>query len=126
MGEGGALDPLREDSAAGLEGWLQGAGGEQAGGVIEIRLCSRDPEDLTLREARLLGSADVLAFEPLVPQAILDRGRADAMRLGLRRDEAPPPLSGLIVVLRAAKAGLEAAPTSPRTAKPSRQPKSGS
>jgi uroporphyrin-III C-methyltransferase/precorrin-2 dehydrogenase/sirohydrochlorin ferrochelatase len=100
LGEGGTLDPLREDSAGRLEDWLQGLGKAGAGGVVEIRLRSADPEDITLREARLLGSADVLAHEVGVPNAVLDRARADAVRVPIVPGAEPPEYAGLIVVLR--------------------------
>lgn len=48
--------------------------------ILPIRLRSPDPDDLTLREARLLGSADRIYHRPDIPAAILDRGRADAVR----------------------------------------------
>jgi len=100
LSEGGALDPLRADSADRIAGWLSGAAESASGGTVEIRLRSDDPEDLTLREARLLGSADGLAFEASVPAAVLDRARADAARVLLQAGEAPPAAPGLIVVLR--------------------------
>lgn len=99
LGERGALDPLNADSAERVEAWLAGAG-DASGGVVEIRLRSDDPEDLTLRQARLLGSADVLAHEAGVPTAVLDRARADAMRAILTPGEEAPAGQGLIVVLR--------------------------
>lgn len=99
LGEGGALDPLREGGAERIAAWLEGAQTE-AGGVVEIRLRSADPEDLTLREARLLGSADLLAYEAQVPAAILDRARADAVRQELQPGEVPQA-TGMVVVLRA-------------------------
>jgi uroporphyrin-III C-methyltransferase/precorrin-2 dehydrogenase/sirohydrochlorin ferrochelatase len=98
--EGGALDPLREDSADYLPNWLSGDHETITSGVIEVRLRSDDPEDLTLREARLLGSADVLAHEADVAVEILDRARADAARRIVQPNEAVRPSSGLIVVLR--------------------------
>jgi len=104
LGEGGPLDPLREDSAAGLQGWLSGDHAGTLSGVVDITLRSADPEDLTLREARLLGSADVLAHEPGVPAVILDRARADAARLGIAAGEAVVASTGLTVVLRAGPA----------------------
>jgi uroporphyrin-III C-methyltransferase/precorrin-2 dehydrogenase/sirohydrochlorin ferrochelatase len=100
LGEGGALDPLRADSADRLDAWLGGAADASPGGAVEIRLRSDDPEDLTLREARLLGSADVLAHEGGVPEAVLERARADAARVVLSAGEAPPERSGLVVILR--------------------------
>lgn len=100
LGAGGAIDPLHEDSPEGLAAWLAGEHQASASGVIEIRLRSDDPEDLTLREARLLGSADVLAHEPDVPAAVLDRARADAARRVIQPDEDVAETQGLIVVLR--------------------------
>jgi uroporphyrin-III C-methyltransferase/precorrin-2 dehydrogenase/sirohydrochlorin ferrochelatase len=101
LGEGGMLDPLRATSAGRLDEWLSDKASGPPGGVVEISLRSADPEDLTLREARLLGSADVLAHEPGVPVEVLDRARADAARVVLARGEAAPADGGLIVVLRA-------------------------
>ncbi|MBW8753990.1 MAG: siroheme synthase [Sphingomonadales bacterium] len=99
LGEGRALDPLRADSPERVDAWLDGAE-TSPGGTVEIRLRSADPEDLTLREARLLGSADVLAHEQGVPAAVLDRARADAARVMLAIGQAPPAEAGLVVVLR--------------------------
>lgn len=100
LGEGGALDPLAEDSSARLDAWLSGGHGDGAGGVAEISLTSGDPDDLTLRQARLLGTADVLACEPDIPPAIMARARADAARIDLTTGEEPPKGAGLTVVLR--------------------------
>ena len=100
LGEGGALDPLREASAEQVDAWLAGAGERSPGGVVEIRLASADPDDLTLRQMRLLGSADMIAHEPGVPEAILDRARADAARAKLATGEGPPQVAGLVLVLR--------------------------
>lgn len=95
---GCVLDPLDEASADRVGDWLDGAP-TAAGGVVEIRLRSADPEDLTLREARLLGSADVLAHEAGVPAAVLDRARADARRVTMAAG-AVPDVAGLVVVVR--------------------------
>lgn len=46
-----------------------------------IALRSPDPDDLTLRQARMLASADRVFHRADVPPAILDRARADADRL---------------------------------------------
>ncbi len=100
LGAGGPLDPLREASADRLDAWLGESPEPTPGGPAEIRLRSDDPDDLTLREARLLGSADVLAYEPGVPPAVLDRARADAIRVALTAGEALPARPGLVVCLR--------------------------
>ena len=55
------------------------AGATPAGRVVELVLTSSDPEDLTLRQARLLGEADTLLIDGAVPPAILARARADAI-----------------------------------------------
>ncbi len=99
LADGGVLDPLREGSADALDGWLEGAA-TQTAQTIEIHLISDDPEDLTLRQARLLGSADVLAHEPGVAAAILNRARADAVRVALAADALAPMREGLVIVLR--------------------------
>ena len=44
-------------------------------------LTSTDPDDLTLRQARALAAADRVYHRGDVPSAILDRARADAVRI---------------------------------------------
>ena len=92
---GGALDPLAE--AASVERWLA-ASGSVAAELVTIRLTSGDPDDLTLRQARLLGQADRIFYRADVPPAILDRARADAVRVTC---DAPPgdPGPGLSIDL---------------------------
>jgi uroporphyrin-III C-methyltransferase/precorrin-2 dehydrogenase/sirohydrochlorin ferrochelatase len=101
LAAGGALDPLDQGSARRVDGWLAGAGNAAGAGLIEIRLRSDDPDELTLREARLLGSADLVAHEAGVPEAILLRARADAGRKVLASGADPGAGRGLVVVLRA-------------------------
>ena len=98
---GGLLDPLDDRAAARLEGWLADPDAAALPPVVEVRLQSADPDDLTLRAARWLGSADCIAHEPGVPAAVLDRARADAARLAIGAGEMPPPRPGFTVVLRA-------------------------
>ncbi len=99
--EGGALDPFRDGSADNLTGWLDGDGeAAQSSGIVEIVLRGADPDELTLREARLLGSADVIAHEPDVPSMVLDRARADAVRIAISRGAPAPQLPGLVVAMR--------------------------
>lgn len=99
LGEGGALDPLREHGAGAVESWLDGAAGSSAG-MVEIVLTSADPDDLTLRQARWLGSADLVAYTPEVPAAILNRARADAARQELVEGVSLARSAGLIVIIR--------------------------
>ncbi|WP_298195702.1 NAD(P)-dependent oxidoreductase [Novosphingobium sp.] len=105
LAAGGPLDPLDPQSAGRLEAWISDAGVARSG-LVEIRLRSADPDDLTLREARWLGSADCVAFEPGVPDAVLLRARADAARLRLASGEIPPARDGLVVVMRMPDTGL--------------------
>ncbi len=101
MAEGGPLDLLQADPD--VDAWLSkgGVGDEsvrgetlhapqadppptlpfQGGERVSIRLTSVDPDDLTLRQARTLASADRVYHRPNVPAAILDRARADAARI---------------------------------------------
>lgn len=77
---GGPLDPMVRHADDAVARWLDGAA-PVAGRVETIRLRSADPDDLTLREARWLGQADRIHHTPQVPAAILDRARADAVRI---------------------------------------------
>lgn len=94
--EGGILDPFEEDSTNNLQPWLKGAADTQIGEVLEFTLTSSDPEDLTLRQARALGMADTVLHAPQMPEELLIRARADAVRLTL---PAKPPANGLTVIL---------------------------
>ena len=99
LGEGGMLDPLAEGAESRVEKWLANAGTARAG-CFELRLTSDDPDDLTLRQARLLGSADVLAYAAGIAPEILDRARADAARVELAPGQPVPSSDGLVIVLR--------------------------
>jgi len=88
LASGGPLDPLaeHEDPAAAI------ANSEAGPGRIErLELASADPELLTLRAARLLGIADRLYIEGEVAAAILDRARADAIRIAGTPPRVPGP-----------------------------------
>lgn len=100
LAPGGAIDLLGEASATDLPRWLDGKGAAGESRLETIRLLSPDPDDLTLRAARLLGEADRIYHTPGVPPAILDRARADAVRI---ISDAPPadPGSGLALWLAA-------------------------
>ena len=100
LGPGGALDPLREESVHAVDRWLAGRNGPQAISRAVVTLTSGNPDDLTMRDARLLGSADILLVGSGIPQAILDRARADALRRPLPYEGELPP--GLVVELRRA------------------------
>jgi uroporphyrin-III C-methyltransferase/precorrin-2 dehydrogenase/sirohydrochlorin ferrochelatase len=78
--EGGPLDPFDPRSPQRVQAWSQGAAFAPRGALFTLALTSADPEDLTLKQARLLGEADVLLLDGAVPAAILARARADAAR----------------------------------------------
>jgi uroporphyrin-III C-methyltransferase / precorrin-2 dehydrogenase / sirohydrochlorin ferrochelatase len=78
--EGGPLDPLDTQSFQRVAAWSEGTLAPVSGTTFAITLTSPDPEELTLRQARLLGEADLLLLDGDVPTAILARARADAQR----------------------------------------------
>ncbi len=98
------LDPLDSGSADRVEDWLKGPDKRDSEGFVEILLTSADPDDLTLRQARLLGTADYVVHPRDISEAILVRARADAERVVLEdgRSEDDPVSGdhGLTVVLR--------------------------
>lgn len=102
LGEGGMLDPLGEASADKVPSWLEGSDTGGPAASMEIVLVSENPDDLTLRQSRLLGRADAVVHERDVPGQILDRARADAVRIAIAPGEVAPARSGMVVVLRKA------------------------
>lgn len=100
--EGGQLDPLSENAADAVEPWLDGGGQPAPSGTVEIILASDDPEDLTLRQARLLGSADAIFHEQNVPRAILTRARADAIQrpIIMGQDYTEQRPGDLVIIIR--------------------------
>jgi len=103
LGEGGPVDPLRQGSADALGEWLEETTEAIPSAPVEFLLSSDDPDDLTLREARTLGMADAVIHEPKIADAILDRARADAVRIPIAIGEAVPRQPGLVVILRGVK-----------------------
>ena len=95
---GGPLDPLTDYAPGGVDQWLQAAEAG-TGSVNEFTLTSEDPDDLTLRQARWLGSADLVLYEVGVPAAVLNRARADAVRqvFGAELPAATPGRSTVII-----------------------------
>jgi uroporphyrin-III C-methyltransferase/precorrin-2 dehydrogenase/sirohydrochlorin ferrochelatase len=83
---GAALDNLEGDVVARI------LSGDATGPrILRFELTSPDPDDLTLRQARALASAECVCHRSDVPAAILDRARADAQRVVC---DAPPAQSG--------------------------------
>jgi uroporphyrin-III C-methyltransferase/precorrin-2 dehydrogenase/sirohydrochlorin ferrochelatase len=103
LAEGGELDPLRAAQRAPAKSGAQAGSPPSRGhnAMEAITLTSPDPDDLTLRQARLLANADRVTHGADVPRAILDRARADAARI----ETAAPPVdapAGLNVDVRMA------------------------
>jgi len=95
--EGGPLDPFREQDDDAISRWLS-SDANATGGRYSITLRSNDPDDLTLREARLLGQADAVVAHGNVPHAVLARARADAVRLH-SGDPVPPGIIVDIIII---------------------------
>jgi len=90
LAPGGPLDPL--GATIPVEAWLAAA--ETVAGRVETLVVADDPDLLTLRDARLLALADRIHHAPDVAPAILDRARADAVRIaGPLPDAAEPGLT---------------------------------
>ncbi len=98
LAQGGLLDPFVQGSAGRIDQWLESASDPAANRVHDFTLVSNDPEELTIRQARLLGTADAIVCDPAIAPEILARARADAARLTLGVD--PMPASGTVVMLR--------------------------
>ena len=82
----GPLDSLDVDA------WLEAPEAAVETGLVRLHPRSAEPDDLTLREARLLGRADRIYHRPDAPAAILDRARADAERIACpAAPDMPPP-----------------------------------
>ena len=79
--EGGALDPFVGESANRVDDWLDEKIDTASKPIETIELSTSDPDDLTLRQARLLGVADIIVLSGTIPDAILGRARADAQRI---------------------------------------------
>ncbi|MGQ3229405.1 MAG: precorrin-2 dehydrogenase/sirohydrochlorin ferrochelatase family protein [Blastomonas fulva] len=97
LAPGGTLDPLSDHAADAVAVWIAGGGEGVSAGRYEIAIASPDPDELTLRQVRLLGSADLVLHPSDMPPAILARARADAaMRIDDEEDGAP---EGVVVRL---------------------------
>jgi len=102
LAEGGMLDPLDPQAHTRVPAWIADTEQPRAGELVELTLTSADPDDLTVRQTRLLGEADVLLIDGDVPDAILARARADAARRAWDGSEPEfvPETSGLALLLR--------------------------
>lgn len=75
---GGPLDPFSNIAKDAINLWLQSGGDMRQRGTQHIALTSNDADDLTLKQARWLASADYVLVQGNVAQHILSRIRADA------------------------------------------------
>jgi uroporphyrin-III C-methyltransferase / precorrin-2 dehydrogenase / sirohydrochlorin ferrochelatase len=98
LSESGILDPLGDSGQQAVETWLAAPDNAIRDGLVQIILTSTDPEDLTLKQARLLGQADHIFHNADVPSAILNRARADAARYQAPLPEKLP--TGLVLHLQ--------------------------
>ncbi len=78
--QGAPLDPFSPLEADAVMRWLGEAQSAQSA-FHHIIITSDDPDDLTLKQARLLGQADNVFHTECVASAILTRARADANRV---------------------------------------------
>jgi uroporphyrin-III C-methyltransferase / precorrin-2 dehydrogenase / sirohydrochlorin ferrochelatase len=95
---GGLLDVMAPHDEQAVTRWLADPACGVRGGYHHLTLTSDDPDDLTLREARLLGQADQIFHTLPVSPAILARGRADAVRTACSTPP-DPPFDGIILYL---------------------------
>ena len=91
---GGALDPFNDQAGDAVSQWLAADETPVQNGLINIILVSNDPDELTLRAARLVGEADHIFHDEDVAPVILERARADAVRhIGAPQIPVPDGLS---------------------------------
>jgi uroporphyrin-III C-methyltransferase/precorrin-2 dehydrogenase/sirohydrochlorin ferrochelatase len=100
LAQGGPLDPLADRGIERVEGWLSDPVAVPAVQTVTLEIASDDPDELTVRQARLLGNADFIIFERGIADSILDRARADAVRIELPHHA--PSSHGLTVIIRKA------------------------
>ena len=96
--EGGVLDPFVEQGDGAVSEWLDEASQPTESEHAELQLVSDDPEDLTLRQARLLGEADTIVLADNIPDTILARARADAVYVS--GEEAAQTRKGITLTIR--------------------------
>ena len=75
------MDPLDPTAHQRVEEWASGSAEAQTSAWFEVVVGSEDPDDLTIKQSRLLGEADAICIHGDVPEGILACARADAERL---------------------------------------------
>ncbi|MHA6721736.1 precorrin-2 dehydrogenase/sirohydrochlorin ferrochelatase family protein [Sphingomonas sp. RS2018] len=95
LSPGGALDPLADTRD--VPAWLA-SGEAPAGGLRRFAVTCDDPDMMTLAAARALAQADRVYHDADVAPAVLDRARADAVRIaGTPPVDLPPGNSVYLV-----------------------------
>ncbi len=90
--EGGPLDPFGAADETSVTRWLEGAGSGATARFHHVVVTSNDPDDLSIRTARLLAQADLVLHQAAVAPAVLNRARADAQRAQCETaPDVPPP-----------------------------------
>ncbi|MEO1968387.1 MAG: siroheme synthase [Sphingomonadaceae bacterium] len=104
LSTGGPLNPLEDHDNGEIDRWLERSDATNVSVVIELQIGSDDPDDLTLKQARLLGQADCIVYEASIAPEILTRARADAARLTFCNEQPDAKdRPGLTLVLRRAR-----------------------
>lgn len=83
-------DMLADPGPIDVEQWIARPSEAPQTALVRLTLASPDPDDLTLRQARLLAQADRVFHLSAVPDAILNRARADAPRIPCSQPPADP------------------------------------
>lgn len=104
--EGGALDPIDPDAHQRVNNWLNKAELPNEAATYIFTLSSADPEDLTLKQARLLGQADAVCADPGISPQALARARADARRIACDPATCPAALGIASICPNAGSTGL--------------------
>ncbi|MFM5917674.1 MAG: NAD(P)-dependent oxidoreductase [Novosphingobium sp.] len=99
LGAGGPLDPLSDHPDHAVYDWF-GQSAEPQIEVAEFILTGADPDELTVRQARLLAGADLILHDSGIDRAVLNRGRADAVRQLIAGDTPQIPAGTNAVILR--------------------------
>lgn len=77
---GAPLDPFGAADERTVAAWLDSGGDGATVQFHHVQVTSDDPDELTVRAARLLAQADLVLHQATVAPAILNRARADAQR----------------------------------------------
>jgi uroporphyrin-III C-methyltransferase / precorrin-2 dehydrogenase / sirohydrochlorin ferrochelatase len=77
----GRLDLLRSYSQERFDNWLIMPDDRAPSGLKTCSIITDDPDGLTLEQARWLGQADTIYYTADIAPAILNRARADAVRI---------------------------------------------